>query len=65
MPVCARFCCVTWVVGADCCDLVLRSEDVSDGWVGDLVEGGKVVFEGFVFGQNFYQDPTVVVGLGF
>ena len=49
MPVCARFCGVTWLVGEDFCDIVLRSEYVSDGWVGDLVEGGQLVFGGFVF----------------
>ena len=61
MTVCARFCGVTWVVGEDFYDLVLRSEDVSDGCVGDLVEGEQVVFGGFVLGRYFYQVPTVVV----
>ena len=65
MPVCARLCGVTWIVGEDFCDLVLHLESVSNGWVGDLVEGGQVVFRYFVLGRHVYQISTVVIGHGF
>ena len=65
MSICAQSYGVTWIVGENYCDLTLRSDDVSDGWVGDLVEGGQDVFGRFFLGRHFYRVLTVVVELDY